>query len=618
MRRALAIALLAATLAGTTATTAGASTGAVRLALSPSATFPERVFTVDLPAGVQPYSLRVSENGVPVIPHLTPIDRNRVPLSVAVMLDTSDSMRGRALAAAVDAAKTLIDLKPARSEAAVFGFARTPYLIHTWSQSSVALDASLGSIRPSAGTAIWDAVGMASQSVGERHGASRVLVLLTDGSDTTSAATVADAAKAALSVHARVFVVGLPGALTNRANLERLVSQAGGSFVQVRSFDQLHRVYAGLATELGHQYLLTYVSQLRGTGRGVTVEVSAGGLRATDRYTIPPMPRAAVPRLTSWWATQQALNVLASGIGVLVLVIAYVLIRPKRKNPIRGLRAYGLGAPPSAAPDLLALMSGKSRRTAPRPSAGRVWARFAADVERGEIAKGPVRILVLGMAIGTAAAAAAAWTAHQPLVLAIGPVIGAVGTWAYVTHQASAWYRHFDSTLPDALTVLASSLRAGHSLLQAVDHVAEEADEKTAREWHELVRQTQLGIPVEDAIDAMTHRIGSRELQWIALVARVQHQVGGNMAEMFDIVAQTVRERYRLRAQVHSLTAQGRMTRWVLTIAPFALGGILTIMSPAYINVFVSSKVGLGLIVGACCLIAVGSVWIKKIVEIEV
>jgi tight adherence protein B len=602
----------------TQASTAGAATGTLRLALSPATNFPERQFTLDLPPGVEPYRLHVSENGVPVIPHLTPIDRNRVPISVAVILDTSDSMRGRALAAAVDAAKTLIDQKPARSEAAVFGFARTPYLIHTWSPSSVALDASLGSIRPSAGTAIWDTVGMASQSVGARRGASRVLVLLTDGADTSSAATVTDAAKAARSVHARVFVVGLPGARTNRANLERLVSQTGGTFVQVRSFGQLHQVYAGLATELGQQYLLTYESQLRGTGHTVSVDVSVGGLHASERYTIPPIAGPLAPPLTSWWATRQALNALASGIGVLVLVIAYVLIRPKRPNPVRRLRAYALGSSASGTPDLLAVTAGRSRRMGPRPGAGQVWARFAADVERGEIGNGPIRLLVLGMAIGTAAAAAAAWTAHQPLLVAGGPVVGAVGAWAYVTNRASAWYRHFDSTLPDALTVLASSLRAGHSLLQAVDHVADEADEKTAREWHELVRQTQLGIPVEDAIDAMTHRIGSRELQWISLVARVQHQVGGNMAEMFDIVAETVRQRYRLRAQIHSLTAQGRMTRWVLTIAPFALGGILTVMSPAYINVFLSSNVGRGLIVGACCLIAVGSLWIKKLVEIEV
>ena len=97
--------------------------------------------------------------------------------------------------------------------------------------------------------------------------------------------------------------------------------------------------------------------------------------------------------------------------------------------------------------------------------------------------------------------------------------------------------------------VLASSLRAGHSLLQAIAHVAEEADDHTAAEWHEIVPPTRLGIAVEDALDEMVVRVGNRDLQWIALVARVQHQVGGNMAEMFDIVAETVRQRHRLRAR---------------------------------------------------------------------
>jgi tight adherence protein B len=618
MRRVVAFVVLTAVAVLTAASTADAAPRSLHLALSPDMQFPEREFTLALPPGVSPYGLRVSENGVPVIPHLTPIDRNGVPASVAVMLDTSDSMRGRALRAAVDAARTLIDEKPARSEAAIFGFARTPYLIHTWSPSAAVLDASLASIRASSGTAIWDAVGMASQSVGARRGASRVLVLLTDGSDTSSGATVTAAARAARSVHARVFVVGLPGAQTNRTNLERLVQQTGGRFVQVRSFSRLHAVYAGIATELGHQYLLRYTSQLRGKGRTVNVTVSVGGLVTTERYTIPPMPGVSTAPLTSWWTTRQALNALASAIGVIVLVVAYLLLRPKRRNPIRRLRGYGLGGTPAQAPDLLALMSERPRRNAPRPGSRNVWARFAADVERGEIGSGPFRVLLLGMAIGTAGAGAAALTSGQPLALAAGPVVGSIGAWVYVTNRASAWYRHFDSVLPDALTVLASSLRAGHSLLQAVDHVAQEADDKTAREWHELVRQTQLGIPVEDAIDAMTHRIGSRELQWISLVARVQHQVGGNMAEMFDIVAETVRQRYRLTAQVHTLTAQGRMTRWVLTIAPFALGGILAVMSPAYISVFVGSKAGMGLMIGATCLIAVGSVWIKKLVEIEV
>ena len=80
---------------------------------------------------------------------------------------------------------------------------------------------------------------------------------------------------------------------------------------------------------------------------------------------------------------------------------------------------------------------------------------------------------------------------------------------------------------------------------------------------------------MEDALDEMVVRVGNRDLQWIALVARVQHQVGGNMAEMFDIVADTVRQRQRLREALHTLTAQGRMTRWILTFAPLAIGVML-------------------------------------------
>ena len=167
--------------------------------------------------------------------------------------------------------------------------------------------------------------------------------------------------------------------------------------------------------------------------------------------------------------------------------------------------------------------------------------------------------------------------------------------------------------------MLASSLRAGHSLLQAIDNVAEEADEKTAAEWAEVVRQTRLGIPVEDAIDDMTHRIGSRDLHWISLVARVQHQAGGNMAEMFDIVAETVRA--AAPPSRPGTLADGPGQDDPLGARPSRRSrsaACSSVMSPAYINGFLSSTAGRAMIVGACCLIVVGSVWLKKIVEIEV
>lgn len=614
MKRALTIAVLVLGLAGSAAP-AQAEAGHARLSLSPSAPFPQRQFTLELPSpDINAYDVHVTENGVPVIAHLTPIAQNRVPLSIAVLLDTSNSMRGRPLSAAIAAVKTLIADKPARSEVAVFGFAGTPYLVHGWSAAAAAFDAPLASIAPSSGTSLWDAVDMASQSVGERQGISRALVLLTDGDDTESTATVIDAASAARSEHARVFVVGLPGAEINRRDLEELVTQTGGDFVQVRSIAQLRRVYADLATELGSQYVLSYTSQLRGTGRPVDVELTVAGLSATQHYTIPPIAGSHRPAPGGWWTTDQALALNAGGVALTVLLATYMLLSPKRANYRRRMRGYVLDGAPTA----IAEMPTRPRRRGPRPGPSKVWQRYAADVDRAQFERGPFQILLVGMAAGTALTLAAALAARQPLAIPAGPVIGAIGAWVFVTRRASAWYRHFDSTLPDALTVLASSLRAGHSLLQAVDHVADEADDRTAAEWREVVRQTRLGVPVEDAIDDLTHRVALRDLQWISLVARVQHQVGGNMAEMFDIVAETVRQRYRLRAQVYTLTAQGRMTRGILTVAPFALGGILMLVSPFYISSFLDSTVGRLMIVAACCMIAVGSLWLKKIVEIEV
>jgi len=98
----------------------------------------------------------------------------------------------------------------------------------------------------------------------------------------------------------------------------------------------------------------------------------------------------------------------------------------------------------------------------------------------------------------------------------------------------------------------------------------------------------------------------------------VQHQVGGNMAEMFDIVADTVRQRHRLRAQIQTLTAQGRMTRWILVAAPFGIGGVVFLLSPQYVLQFLEDPAGRLMIAIAAVLVVIGSLWLKKIVEIEV
>jgi tight adherence protein B len=412
-----------------------------------------------------------------------------------------------------------------------------------------------------------------------------------------------------------VYAVGLPGVRSEATDVQALVDETGGDFIRVSSLTDLKSVYAGLATRLNQQYQLSYQSQLRGVGKQVTVRLDVNGASAEQRYTIPPTAAAVVAAPSAWWAGSGALVAIALAVGLVILVSAYLALRPVPISARRRLRRYGQ----SGAADKVSLPEALPQRPRQKAVSGnRWWARFVADVDRGEIDLTPERVLAAGLVGGAVVLGIVGLAVGYPLIVLAGPPLGAVAAWVFVGRRAAAWHKTFDAALADSLLVLASSLRAGHSLLQAVAHVAEEADEKSAREWNEVVRRTRLGVSVEDALDEMVVRVGNRDLQWIALVARVQHQVGGNMAEMFDIVADTVRQRQRLREALHTLTAQGRMTRWILTFAPLAIGLMLFFQSPTYIVSFLHDPIGQALLAGAIVLIVIGSLWLKRIVEIEV
>jgi len=621
MRRALILLTIAAAMAAAapaaqaTQGTAHAARG-VGFTLDPAGRFPQRRFLVTLPPGLAPYAVRVTENGFSVIPHLRSVGNGSIPLSVAILLDTSDSMRGRRLTAAADAATTLIAGRPRKAQIAVFGFARRPHLVHGFSNGATT-DNALGSLHTSSGTALWDTVTAASQLLAQQHGSSHAIVLLTDGRDTSSAATELEAAAAARTAGVRVFAVVLPGRV-DTSSLSDLVDATGGQLVHVRSISALHQVYASLAQRLRQQYVLTYSSQLRHAGSTADVRLTVDGRSAEVRYTVPALAAVAPARTHGWWTGNQALAALAAAVGLLVALAAYLLIRPKHVGADRRLRGYvaSTGAPVA---EPAVSMPARPQRLDARPTGtGQVWTRFASDVRRAGLPMDARRLAVLAATGGLAVGALSVLISGQPYGLVAAPVLALVCVWAYVSHRASAWYAQFDDSLPESLNVLASSLRAGHSLLQAIAYVAEEADETTRPEWEDVVRQTRLGVAVEDAIEDMTTRIGNSDLAWVAMIARVQHQVGGNMAEMFDIVAETIRQRHHLRAQLRTLTAQGRMTRWVLTFAPFVLGLMMMTLSPTYITGFLGDPTGRALLAVGVGLVIVGSLWLKRVVEFEV
>jgi tight adherence protein B len=203
------------------------------------------------------------------------------------------------------------------------------------------------------------------------------------------------------------------------------------------------------------------------------------------------------------------------------------------------------------------------------------------------------------------------------LVAVIGLFIGPFGAVSFVRFRIARRKKAFEAALPDALTLIASSLSAGHTFLRAIQMMCEEAEPPMSEEFARVVAETRLGDPLVDALARMAKRLEVRDLDWVVQAIRIQQTVGGRLADLLHTLADFIRAREEVRRDVAVLTAEGRISAYVLTaLAPFMFLAI-QVVSPNYMEPMFS---GMGLVVlGATALLMVfGSVVIFRMCKIEV
>ncbi|MGZ8570711.1 MAG: type II secretion system F family protein [Actinomycetota bacterium] len=190
--------------------------------------------------------------------------------------------------------------------------------------------------------------------------------------------------------------------------------------------------------------------------------------------------------------------------------------------------------------------------------------------------------------------------------------------YAWVVRSRKQRQRSMAEQLADVLSILASSLRAGHSFLQALDQVAGEIKEPSAGEFHRVVSEIRLGRSIDDAMVEMAERVGSEDMWWAVMAVNIQRQVGGNLAEVLDIVANTVRERAYVQRQVRVLSAEGRLSIFILASLPFGIFLYLALMNPEYVSVLFTTMIGRLLLLVGGTLMAAGIFVMTRIVRIDV
>ncbi len=240
-----------------------------------------------------------------------------------------------------------------------------------------------------------------------------------------------------------------------------------------------------------------------------------------------------------------------------------------------------------------------------------------AALERARIPMRPGEYVVTAGAATLAVAAVLYGITGTWVFALVGLAVGPLGATSFVRYRIAKRKKAFEAALPDALTLIASSLSAGHTFLRAIQMMCEEAEPPLAEEFSRVVAETRLGDPVVDALARMAKRLDVRDLDWVVQAIRIQQTVGGRLADLLHTLAEFIRAREEVRRDVAVLTAEGRISAYVLTaLAPFMLLAI-QVVSPGYMEPMFR---GWGLVVLAftAALMTAGSVIIFRMCKIEV
>jgi tight adherence protein B len=565
----------------------------------------------------------VVEAGRRRLPTLTRLPSDA--LAVVLAIDTSGSMAGSAIAAARNAAEEFVQKMPAGTQVAVIGFSGSPYVASPFTTDRNALTAAISGLQANGETALYDAVSTGAAQLATTGGARRALVLLSDGGDTTSTATLAAAGSSLATANASFYAAALLTGETDMPALTQLASSGGGRVVSASDPAGLSGLYDEIATSITNQYQLSF----RATSSGTTtlrLGVDADGVHAATDVTVDVATPAPVARVRThpvevttasaplFGGADWALAAGAVAVFLALLAGGLLLFAPRaRPSTLAADRPRGAARRHDRA---IGDLVGSASRFAEQTLERRGKRRTLNDaLERAGIDMRPGEFSVLVAGVTIAALFVGLLLAGPLFGLALG-VVSVVVFRSAVSIKAEKRRAKFADQLGDTLQLMAGSLRSGHGLVQAVDTVAEESESPTRDEFRRVVIETRLGKSLYEALQAAAARVRNEDFDWTVQAMAIHREIGGDLAEVLDQVAATIRSRNSVRRQVQALSAEGRLSAWILLFLPIGLTGIIWIQNPDYLAELTNTSAGNVMIVVGVGLLVVGGLWMRKLIRV--
>lgn len=244
--------------------------------------------------------------------------------------------------------------------------------------------------------------------------------------------------------------------------------------------------------------------------------------------------------------------------------------------------------------------------------------RLADRLELAGVTRKPAEWVLLGWCAGVFVAAAISIPTRNVIIgVPVGALVGWLSPRVLLNFLIRRRRSAFADQLPDLLQLLASSLLAGFSLLQALDAAVREAAQPAAGEFARAIAEARFGADLEDCLDTIADRMGSDDLRWTVMAIRIQRGIGGNLAEVLSTTVSTIRERGFLRRHVQALSAEGRLSAYILVALPLAAAAYLFLTDPTYMRPLYTTGVGQCMLAGAFVLVVIGALMMRQMIKVE-
>lgn len=593
---------------------------------------------VDVPAGVDTDlgGVRATLDGTDLdATATTTVDGSVVKRTTVLAIDTSRSMRdGGRFAAAKEAASTYLQTVPPDVSIGIVTFDTEVAVALEPTTDRDAAQTVVDGLTLRRDTLLYDGLVAAVAAAGDIG--QRTLLVMSDGADTGSNATLDDVVSAVKDSATSVHIVGLDLADRQLAPL-RTIAQAGKGDVITSTGAALADEFASQAEALADQVLVTapLPAGFDATVANVVVTLPTSNEPVVAR-ALAPIQAASTPDLPDalpttadeggWtapnWLLWVGLAVLGAG-----LVTAALLLVPPPPAPMSiadrvtaySTRTSGIETKPDSKPASEPVLDQA------KAAAAGVLERNSALNERLTRKLGaagsefkPSEWLLVHIGVVFAAGLLGLLVGQGSIIVGlIFMILGAFLPPIYLRFMANRRRRAFDSALPEVLQLISGALSAGLSLAQAVDTVVREGPEPIASEFKRVLVEARIGVALEDAFDGVAARFNSKDFAWAVMAIRIQRQVGGNLAELLTTVAATMRERQYLRRHVRALSAEGRLSAVILCGLPPVFAFFLFLTNREFLEPMYSNARGIVVSIAGVGWLLLGVLWMSRMVKVD-